>query len=337
MQTSRLLLGLLLASALAAAGYYRANTAREIAVVQAQRGPAVQAVYATGAVEPTVMLPLAAQVTARLLALNVDEGDTVKQGQVLAKLEAEALAAALKEAEVRETFAQQELGRITALYRKQAVAQKDYDSAQTNYAVARQQRTAAAAQLEHTRLVAPADGTILRRDGEVGQMIPANTTVFWLACCAPLRISAEVDEEDIALVRQGQPVLIHADAFPGEVFHGSVASITPKGDAVTRSFRVRIDFPASAQWLVGMTTETNIIIQDNPNAWLLPVSAVADSHIWVVVDGRLYRKAVVTGVTGKTQVEIKQGLTGAERVVQTVDASLRQGSKVTAKLVRPTP
>lgn len=64
-------------------------------------------------------------------------------------------------------------------------------------------------------LLAPAAGRIIRRDGEFGQLIEAGHKLFWISCCDQLRVSAEVDEEDIPLVKPGQKVLIRADAFPG--------------------------------------------------------------------------------------------------------------------------
>ena len=75
----------------------------------------------------------------------------------------------------------------------------------------------------HSALLAPADGTIIRRDGEVGQYIAPGQALFVLACCAPLRVTAEIDEEDISRVRVGQAVVLRADALPGALFDGSVS------------------------------------------------------------------------------------------------------------------
>jgi len=144
---------------------------------------------------------------------------------------------------------------------RQVVARTAYDRAKADWEKARAAAAQAAALAGYLQLVAPADGTIIRRDGEIGQMIGANQTVFWLSCCAPLRISAEVDEEDIAQVRPGQEVLIRSDAYPGRLFHGKVQAVTPKGDPVARSYRVRISLTADTPLMIGMTTETNIVLR----------------------------------------------------------------------------
>ena len=95
-------------------------------------------------------------------------------------------------------------------------------------------------QRDFMALTPPADGLIIRRDGEIGQFIPAGQAVFYLSCCAPLRVTAEVDEEDISRVHIGQKVVLRADALPGEILDGHVSEITPKGDPVARSYRVRV-------------------------------------------------------------------------------------------------
>ena len=116
-------------------------------------------------------------------------------------------------------------------------------------------------------LTTPADGQVIRRDGEVGDFIPSNQPFFYLAKSgSPLRISADVDEEDIPLIKAGDKVLIKADAFPDRVFDGQVSEITPKGDPVARSYRVRIALPPDTALKIGMTAETNIITKESPNA-----------------------------------------------------------------------
>ena len=110
----------------------------------------------------------------------------------------------------------------------------------------------------------------------MGDFIPVNQPVFYLAKAGvPLRISADVDEEDIPLVKVGQKVLIRSDAFPSRVFTGEVLEITPKGDPVARSYRVRIELPADTALMIGMTAETNIVTAEKQDALLVPASAVS--------------------------------------------------------------
>jgi RND family efflux transporter MFP subunit len=214
-------------------------------VIRPHRGLAVQAVYATGTVEPLVMLPIAPRIAARLKELYVDEGATVKKDQLLARLEDDVLRQTIRELQATEAFLKQEFERKQTLLKQRVISETEHDRARTEWATAEAAVARAAAESDFMKLLAPAHGRIIRRDGEVGQLIAANQPVFWLSCATSLRISAEVDEEDIALVQPGQRVLIRADAFPDQVYEGSVQNITPKGDPVSRSYRVRIGIRGS--------------------------------------------------------------------------------------------
>jgi RND family efflux transporter MFP subunit len=153
-----------------------------------------------------------------------------------------------------------------------------------------------------------------------------------------LRISAEVDEEDIAGVKPGQEVLIRADAFPGKVFHGRVQSITPKGDPVARSYRVRIKFTEDTPLQIGMTAEINIIISEHQDALLLPNSAVMrNNQVWLVKGGRLAGQTVETGAKGPEQTEILSGVTMEDQAVLKPKPEMMPGQKVRASLVPQAP
>lgn len=323
--------GLLLGAAATAYGVWL-RPPPTVSVVSPQRGPAVAAVYATGVVEPTGMLPIAPKIAGRLAQLFVDEGDTVQAGQVLAQLDAAELEQTLAELRSREAYAQRELTRSADLHQRQAMATRDYDTAQTNAETTRRQRQATEARLADTRLRAPTSGQVIRRDGEVGQMLPTGQTLFWLATTAPLRISAEVDEEDIPQIHPGLKVLIRTDAYPERIFTGSVNHITPKGDATTRSFRVRIGLTEPHPLKIGMTVEANLILEERLDTWLVPTTALnADGSLWVVAHGRLERRWVQVGIRGSQRTEIREGVDAKLRIVAAPETWFTPGRKVTAQ------
>lgn len=299
-----------------------------VKVVQPSRGPAVAAVYATGSVEPTVMVPIAARSPGRLLELLADEGQVVRKGDVLARLDDADLVNTIAELQAKAAFAQSEFERKAKLYEQRLVSRQGFDQAKTELDAANAAVSRATAQADYMKLIAPEDGTIIKRDGEIGQMIAANQTVFSLSCCAPLRISAEVDEEDIVKVQPGQKVLIRADAFPDEVFNGIVKSITPKGDAVARSYRVRIELEGTTPLLIGMTAETNIILSEKADALLVPSSVLKGNKVQVVRDDIIAEQEVVIGARGKGQTEIVSGLSATDVVVESFNPALNVGQKI---------
>ncbi len=313
---------------LAVIGGFFYESLPQVEVTQVKRGSAVQAVYATGTVEPTVMLPVAARVSARLMELNADEGQHVTEGQIMARLENTDLTHALQELHAKAKLAESEYNRRIKLGIGGFAAKETVEQAKTAWQAARAAEERAKAEAGYLQLTAPAEGIIIKRDGEIGQLIAVNQPVFWLSTGASLRITTEVDEEDIALVQPGQAVLIRADAFPNQIFHGKVQAITPKGDPVARSYRVRIELLEETPLMTGMTAETNIIIRETPDALLIPASAVEQDHAWVVIGGKAQERSVTTGAKGTNDIEILNGLQESDTVIVRHEAPLKEGASV---------
>lgn len=325
-----------IAVAAAAAAWWWRQGPVPVTIVSATRGPAIEAIYATGTVEPTVMLPIAPRTGARLVELNADEGDSVRKGQVLARLDDVDLASTVDELQARARYARQQHARSEDLVRRGFVSKAETDRTRAELDAAEAAVRRARTQRDYMSLTAPADGLVIKRDGERGQFIPAGQAVFFLSCCAPLRVSAEVDEEDIGRVRVGQKVVLRADALPGEVLDGNVKEITPKGDPVARSYRVRIQLAEPQRLRVGMTVDANLIVAERENALLVPATAVRDGIVWTLDDRqRLRRHQVRVGVSGAARTEILEGLAPGARVVDAPPAGLREGDA--AREIRQAP
>lgn len=312
-------LGLLV---LAGAGWVLYDRLGPVAVIEARpiRGPAISGIYASGTVEPTVMLPIAPKLPGRLERLLVDESELVREGQVMAQLDNRELQATVREWESRVRFFEAQYRRTSELFERGTATTEARDRARNDLEAGRASLVRAQEALAQMTLTAPAVGTIIRRDGEVGQLIQAGQALFWLSCCAPLRITAEVDEEDVPRLKPGLKVLVRADAYPERVFEGEITSMTPKGDPVARSFRVRIGLPEDTPLLIGMTADCNIIVEKREGALLVPSAAIASDGVFVIRDGRLERRAVSVGIVGPEWTEVRSGLEGDERIV--ADASL---------------
>ena len=315
-RSSKLVLAALLVAG-AATTVWRFVKPVKVDVAKPSRGPAVEAVYATGTVEPSLEIRIAPRAAGRIVELLADEGRLVRKGELLARLDDADLRAQVAELQAQAEYAQSQYGRSAELRRGSLISQDALDRARKDLEAARAALRRARAQLAFMRLEAPVAGRITRRDGEIGELIPVNQTVFYMAGPAPLRITAEVDEEDVPRVAPGLEVLIHTDAFPGRVFTGRVDQVTPRGDSTARSYRVRIGLVDDPPLRIGMTTETNIVIEKHADALLVPTSAVVDGRVWVVEDGHAQPRAVKVGVVGPKLTEIRGGLD--ERVAVIVD------------------
>jgi len=308
-----------------------------VQVVLPTRATAVEAIYATGSVEPTVMLPIAPRVSGTLAALAADEGSQVRKGQVLARLEDNDLSSTVDELTARARYAKEQFERTEDLVQRGFVSPTELDRTRSELDAANASLKRAQTQRDFTALRAPADGVIIRRDGEVGQYLAAGQALFYLSCCAPLRVSVEVDEEDIARVRVGQKVILRTDALPGRTLDGEVLQITPKGDPVARSYRVRIRLSNPQALKVGMTVDANLIVAEHANALLVPSTAVLDNRIWLVREGRLHRQAVRTGVVGAERTEILDGLDPMAHVVAVPGEGLVEDHRAFERLLPAAP
>jgi RND family efflux transporter MFP subunit len=346
----RRLLILLLLVVAGGAGYWLwAGLPPRVQIAAATQGQALEAVYATGSVEPVHWARVGPATRARLVAVLAEEGERVTEGQPLARLDDRQARALAEEAEARARFAVEDLTRTRALVAQNIQARANLERAERDARAALATADAANQRLEDYVVRAPTDGLVLRRDAEAGEVVDTPASLFWIGEPRPLRVTAEVDEEDIARISPGQRVLLRADAFPGRVMTAEVAQITPKGDTTRKAYRVRLNLPDDTPLLIGMTVEANIVLRDSPDAVLVPPGAVVlpeaprgngaaaraaptgpvrRGHVFVVEKETARRREVEVGVQGARSTEIRRGLSAGETVIVDPPAELRDGAAV---------
>lgn len=328
------LLPLLAAIAVIAAGIVAAavrGRATAVDIVRPARGQAIEAIYATGTVEPEFWARIAAVTPGRIAEILVREGDRVRLGQPLARLDDREARARIAELEAKAGYWHEEMRRQSILAERGIKSRESEEKAKSEY----NQVTAAIAAARQRRadlvVTAPIDGVVLRRDGEIGEVVGSDEALFWVGAPRPLRITADVDEEDIARVRPNQKVLIKADAFPNQVLPGRVDRITPKGDPINKTFRVRVALPDDTPLLVGMTAEVNVVSAEKADALLVPANAVTNGKVLVDDGGVAVARPVELGIRGRTSVEVVTGLGDAEAVIANPPPGLAAGDRVRAK------
>jgi RND family efflux transporter MFP subunit len=331
---------LLLALALIGLGiggvvWWRTEGPPRVRVALPQRGPAVEAVYATGTVEPVRWAKIASTETGRIVAYPAAEGQAVHQGEVLVRLDDIKARAQVRELEVRVDFLERDLQRYAALVKSNTVSRQAYERVQSDLDQARASLAVARQQLADLTIVSPLDGIVLRKDGEIGEVVKSDVVLLWIGRDRPYWITAEVDEEDVPRVATGQRTLITADAYPDETFDGTVAEITPMGDPINKNYRVRVLLPADSPLLVGMTVEANIVVRVHEDALLVPETAVVGDIVWVAAQERAQRRPVQTGVYGDGMVEIRGGLAADEPVILDPPEQLSDGAAVRVRNAKP--
>ncbi len=316
-----------LAAAAAIAWYMLARPA-SVTAAHPTRGPAIEAVYATGAVEPVYWAKVASTQVGRIAEIRVKEGEPVKAGAVLLRLDDREAKARLAETEARERFLASEVTRMSHLAQRDFASQQQFQKSTSEHAAAVAAANAARQRLEELTLAAPLDGEVLRLDGNVGEVVRSGDALVWVGHCCPMRIEAEVDEEDIPKVVKGQRALVKTDAWPNRVFTAQVSSVTPKGDPVTKVYRVRITLDPDQPLRIGMTAEVNIILYEERNALLVPFTALRGDSLFVVEGGRARQRPVKLGIAGAQRIQIAEGLSEKDLVIDDPPPALKDGSRV---------
>lgn len=179
-----------------------------------------------------------------------------------------------------------------------------------------------------TRIIAPADGLLLERLAEPGQIVQPGARLIEMSIKGPVQLIAQIDEKFLSQLAVGQLAQVTADAFPGQRFTASVQSIAPSIDIQRGSVEVKFAIDTPPAFLRNdMTLSLEIETARRVNVLALPTEFLrAGPAIWVIDDGRAARRAVKTGVRTMTAVEIVSGLKEGEQVI--LDAAVAEGARV---------
>ncbi len=321
------------------------------------------AISANGYVVARTKASVAPKVGGRLAELNVSEGSRVRRGEVLARLEnadyeaaLAAAQAAVLQVKANLANARAQLARTEALAKQDLVSQQELDAARTAVEaqaaaqkVAEAQVGVAKATLENTFVRAPFDGTVLRKDAELGEIVAPSmggggltrTSIVTMADLATLEVEVDVNEAYIAQVRNGQEARITLDAYPDTSFAGRVRQVVPTADREKATVQVKVsildrdprilpEMGAQVQFIPAKAGSTQTAAAAPRIS--VPQSAVVHTanatFVWLVDAGVARQHPVTLGSERGDKVDVKSGLSGGETVIVSPPAALKDGAKV---------
>lgn len=322
-----------LIAAVAAALWLFAGSGPTVTVVPVTKANAAEVVYATGVVEPVLWAKVTALSRKRITDICKCEGQAVKKGDILARLDDIEEKAALAEFEARLKRLESDSERIAKLVERNITSRTTLEEKLTQIEEQKARIAAQQDRIADLTLRAPIDGVVLRRDGEVGEIagIASSDTLLWVGQPKPLHIVAEVNEDDILKVKKGQKVLLRHEGHTGAPLAATVDRITPKGDPQTKTFRVYLDLPDDTPLKIGMSVEANIVINEIIDGLIIPTEALGDHGVLLVRGSRAVLTPVEVGIRGTASVEIRSGLEPGDRVVSPFDSKIKSGRAVTAR------
>ena len=305
------------------------------------RAPVSEAIYGTGTVEPERWAKVVPLQRRRLVELCRCEGQAVKAGQVLGRQDDAEERNALHQLEINNDQLERDLNRALRDRDKSEAAKTEYEQRSTQLEESKSRVNAQKVRLDGLVLRAPLDGMVLRRDGEVGEIVGPTDVLFWVGPPAPMQVVAEINEEEITRIAVGQKAFLRSEAFSAQALRATVSQITPKGDPTRKTFRVYLLLPRDTPLRIGMTVEVNIIYREKTAAIVVPNEAVSGNAVQVVSNGKVQRVPVTVGIRGSRNVEIIGDVSKDTTVLSPARADLADGTRVRVENVnvpaRPAP
>ncbi|MSR22784.1 MAG: efflux RND transporter periplasmic adaptor subunit [Gemmatimonadetes bacterium] len=293
-------------------------------------------VVLTGTLDPYLRVEVKAQVEGTATRIDVDRGDDVRPGQPLVFISAEGVQsrafsaeAAVAASEASLAQARRQLESARTLHDAGALSDIDFSSTETLYqsteaqlASVRAQAAGAAEEARRMTVSSPIAGEVSERSVNEGEAVSNNQTLLTVVNSSILELDGQVPVEEAATVHEGQPVEFTIDAYPGQLFQGTVSRVAPVADPGTRQVGVSMRLPNQDRLLIGgLFARGRVITGTREQAIVIPQAAVRGTneglYVLVVNGEAIERRQVTVGAVDPTEgvVEILTGVVVGDRVV----------------------
>ena len=286
-----------------------------------------EAVY-TSTVQAYVKNNIAPQMAGRITKINVEIGDFVKEGQVLAEIDK----AQLLQAQLQLQNQEVELQRLKSLYEEGGLSQSDYDAIQMQYNVL---KTQVENLVENTTLRSPINGVVTARNYDVGDLYAMSMPIFTVEQIVPVKLLVGISETDYSKVKKGDSVEVTADAIPGKTFYGKINRIYPTVDPTTRTFTAEVKIDNAYKTLrpgmfvratVNFGTNNNVVI---PDVAVVKQQGSGERFVYVLnEDNTVSYTKVTLGRRMGAEYEVLEGVADGAKVVVGGQIRLKDGIKV---------
>jgi len=304
----------------------------ELALVE---GRGIAAYYrAASVIEANRMVELVAKTTGRVRTINVEEGDWVEEGQILAEMENDRERIQLRKAELTVSDRARQVERGRSMHEQELISRQELDDQESALSMAQAERDLAAIALEDTRIRASFAGQITERKVVPGQQLAIAGPVFTIADFTPLRVRVHLPEAVARKIKPGQRVLVATEAAV-EPLTAEVERISPVVDPNTSTVRLTLllsDEDDAAR--VGGFVKVRITTEEHHNALSIPKTALVEEgalrNVFVAEADTVRKVEIQTGLYDETHVEVIDGLFAGDHVVAMGQGGLRTGSPIKA-------
>ena len=296
---------------------------------------------AVGSVSAAQGVVVSPEIAGKVTEIAFESGASVKQGDLLVKLDTSSEDAQLRAAEAQVQLAQLNAERTRLLRTDKTVSQSELDSAEATLKQNQANADAISAVIEKKTIRAPFAGQLGIRLVNLGELLDAGKGIVSLQALTPIFVDFSLPQQDLARLQTGLKVRVTSDAYAGKMFDGELAAINPDLDATTRSVRLRARFENADRLLrAGMFVNIEVILPDDQTVLVIPTTAVvrapfSDSVFVVTPEVKAgvtnlvaQQKIITTGRSHGDFISVKAGLNAGERVVTAGAFKLRNGVSI---------
>lgn len=287
----------------------------------------------TATLEAVQEATIVSKVRGIVQSLKVEEGDYVKAGQILAKIEDDQYRIESERAKATMDRLYNDYQRNKELFDKKLISAEVYENSRYEYESQKSAYELAQLNYDYTSIKSPISGVISERFIKVGNMIGTDQQVFKVTDFDPIQANLFIPEHERSKMKKGQRAELIADAIPGKVFAGKIERISPIIDPQTGTFKVTVYLDDNEDMLrPGMFGRVKIVYDTRMNTKMIPKAAIISEDetqsVFVIKDSLAFRKTIRTGYVNGTSIEVLEGLEEGEVVVTTGQGSLTDSTRV---------
>jgi membrane fusion protein (multidrug efflux system) len=305
-----------------------------VEIARAELGTTARTITSTGTVEPIRTVGVNSQLAGALLGVLVEEGDVVRAGAVLARIDSRELQAQLTSAEAALEVARSAAERARQLREQQIVTVAEYERDQAAYAAAQATRDQLRTRLGYATVRSPINGIVLEKAVERGDIVGAQDRLFTVGDVSTLVVRVPVSELDVTALDTDDRVDVAVDALGGRVLEGRIRRVFPSADTVTRLVPVEVALAEASAREVrpGFLARVAFALAPRTGVLTVPAGALLEdatgAAVYVVSGNHASRRRVRRGETYQGRVEIVEGLAAGDSVVVAGNTMLREGTEV---------
>jgi membrane fusion protein (multidrug efflux system) len=291
-----------------------------------------RSVFATGTLLGDEEVNLRAEISGRIIKLNLEEGASVKKGELLVKLNDKDLQAQLNKAYERLKLLELTESRQRQLFEKQGISRQDYDIALSELSSQKAEIDYLKAMIDRTEIRSPFDGTVGLRYVSIGAYITPADNIAALQKLDYMKIDFSVPQKYYNNISKGSSLSFRVPPDTKR-YQVSVLATEPKIDEITRTFKIRGRFNNSAYKLIpGSYAEVDIVTDINPESIMIPTIAlipnITSEYVLLYKSGKVEKCDVITGTRSPSEVEIIKGLTVGDTLISSGLMQIKPGDEV---------